>query len=77
MTLSPTIHIREIAPGKMTVRAMFEQDAPVHEIATTNFLTAARTYLAMRWPRDSFGKIGWSANATEAVYHFNRIQGDA
>lgn len=73
MSAQPAIHVREVGAGQMVARCMYDPEGPTYEIATTNFLTAARTYLARRWPERAFDKKGWSANATEAIYHFAEV----
>lgn len=70
MNMQPAIHVRDNGDGTMTARAMFELENVPSTFAANNYLTAAHQYLEARWPSLKFRKVGWSANATEAVYHF-------
>lgn len=67
------IHVTDNGNGTMTARAMFEPENVPITFAVRNYLVAAERYLATRWPALTFRKTGWSANASQAIYHFHGI----
>jgi len=71
MSLQPAIHVRDNGDGTMTARQMFQPEDVPFTFAARNYLTAAERYLANRWPALTFRKVGSSANAAEAIYHFD------
>lgn len=70
----PSVHVTDIGSGKMRARLMFRADPKSVEVESANYLDAARALLRSVWPGTEFRKVGWSANASEAIYHFARAQ---
>ena len=66
----PAIHVHDNGDGTMTVRAMYEPAHVPFTFRASHYQTAAERYLANRWPESNYRKIGWSASATDAIYHF-------
>ena len=71
--MSATIHIRDNGDGTMTAREMFREESVARTFTTPSYLSAACRYLESRWPGSEFRKAGWSANAREAIYHFDEV----
>lgn len=67
------IHVTDNWNGTMTARSMLDADNAPATFEATNYLTAAECYLAARWPALTFRKTGWSANISQAIYHFDSI----
>ena len=66
----PVIHVRDNHDGTMTARQMHVTEANPSTYFTRSYLSAAELYLAGKWPGLLYKKTGWSANASEAIYHF-------
>lgn len=73
MNKQATIHIRDNNNGVMTAREMYAPDKAAMHFATDNYLSAAQMFLENHYPDSRFNKTGWSANASEAIYHFNVV----
>lgn len=70
----PAVHVRDNGDGTMRARVMFQPDDAGVDFQTGNYLSAARSLLAARWPGAEFRKAGWSANEREAIYHFAAVR---
>lgn len=73
MPHQPCIHITDNNDGTMTARAMYEPESVPFTFKSGSYLTTAERYLSSRWPLSNYKKTGWSANSTQAIFHFSEV----
>ena len=69
----PAIHVTDNNNGVMSAYEMFSADKKPMHFACDNYLAAAQMYLENHYPGLRFTKSGWSANLTQAIYHFCEV----